>query len=85
MFSNKLIQQRLQKVQSLRQMGINPYGNQVSNNKISIEQFLINNQDIYELENKRDENRNFIVTGRIKFFRLMGKASFIKIEDETNI
>ena len=85
MFSNKLIQQRLQKIQSLRQIGINPYGNQVSSDKISIDWFMTNNQDIYELENKRDENRKFIVTGRIKFFRLMGKASFIKVEDETNI
>ena len=30
---------------------------------------------------KKNENRHFTVAGRIKLFRLMGKASF-KIEDE---
>ena len=37
------------------------------------------------METRRDENRHYIVAGRIKFFRLMGKASFLKIEDESGM
>ena len=36
-------------------------------------------------DSRRDEKRHYIVAGRIKFYRLMGKASFIKIEDESGI
>ena len=43
------------------------------------------NSDIQHLANKRDENRNYTLSGRIKFFRVMGKASFLKIEDESGI
>ena len=43
------------------------------------------NADVEHLENKRDENRHYILSGRIKFFRIMGKASFLKIEDESGM
>jgi lysyl-tRNA synthetase class 2 len=43
------------------------------------------NSDVEHLENKRDENRNYTLSGRIKFFRVMGKASFLKIEDESGM
>lgn len=36
-------------------------------------------------EEQRDEHRHYCVAGRIKLYRLMGKASFIKIEDESGM
>ncbi|MEA3353222.1 MAG: lysine--tRNA ligase [Campylobacterota bacterium] len=84
MFENRYIQQRIEKAEKLRQSGINPYCNQSKRNT-TIEKYLNVNSDIDQLEDKRDEKRVYVVAGRIKFFRLMGKASFIKIEDESGI
>ena len=84
MFTNKFIQQRIAKTENLRNLGINPYSN-ISRRNTTIEKFLNINSDVGKLENKRSENRIYIVAGRIKLYRLMGKASFIKIEDESGM
>ncbi|MDK2042335.1 lysine--tRNA ligase [Aliarcobacter butzleri] len=84
MFENIYIQQRIEKANKLRENGINPYSNESSRN-CTISKYLNVNSDIFQLEEKRDENRNYTVAGRIKFFRLMGKASFLKIEDESGM
>ena len=42
----------------------------------TISKYLNVNSDLFQTEEKRDENREYTVAGRIKFFRLMGKASF---------
>lgn len=84
MFENKYIQQRIQKADDLREAGFNPYSNE-SNRNTTIEKFNNVNSDIDTKEDKRDENRLYTVSGRIKFFRLMGKASFLKIEDESGL
>ena len=84
MFENKYIQQRIEKANTLREKGINPYANDCSRNT-SIAKYLNVNTDLFQTEEKRDENRHYVVAGRIKFFRLMGKASFLKIEDESGI
>jgi lysyl-tRNA synthetase, class II len=84
LFENKYIQQRIEKAEKLRETGINPYSNESSRNT-TIGKFINVNSDIFQLEDKRDEKRNYIVAGRIKFFRLMGKASFLKIEDESGL
>ncbi len=81
---NKYIQQRIEKANTLREHGINPYANDVSRNT-TIAQYFDVNSDIAAMEEKRDEKRNFTVAGRIKFFRIMGKASFLKIEDESGM
>jgi len=83
-FKNKFIQQRIEKAKQLKEAGFNPYQNQ-SNKNITILQFKDVNSDIQTLDNKRDENRHYIVAGRIKLFRIMGKASFLKIEDENDV
>ncbi len=83
-FENKFIQQRIEKAELLRKEGINPYSNDSQRNT-TIEKYLNVNSDIEEKEDKRDENRHYIVSGRIKLFRIMGKASFIKIEDESGM
>ncbi|MCT7648050.1 lysine--tRNA ligase [Aliarcobacter butzleri] len=84
MFENIYIQQRIEKANKLREDGINPYSNESSRN-CTISKYLNVNSDIFQLEEKRDESRNYTVAGRIKFFRLMGKASFLKIEDESGM
>ncbi|BAK72671.1 lysine--tRNA ligase [Arcobacter sp. L] len=84
MFENNYIQQRIEKAEKLREAGINPYSNESSRN-CTIAKYLNVNSDILQIEEKRDENRNYTVAGRIKFFRLMGKAAFVKIEDESGM
>ena len=84
MFENKYIQQRIEKAEALKELGINPYAND-SKRELSIQDYLNKNSDIFDVETKRDESRNFTIAGRIKFFRLMGKASFLKLEDESGI
>ena len=84
MFDNKYIQQRIQKADLLRESGFNPYSNESKRNT-TIEKYNNVNSDIESKENKRDENRIYTVAGRIKFFRLMGKATFLKIEDESGL
>ncbi|MFK2823455.1 lysine--tRNA ligase [Arcobacter sp. YIC-80] len=84
LFENKYIQQRIEKADKLRDLGVNPYANNSERNT-TISKYLNVNADIFNHEDKRDENRHYTVAGRIKFFRLMGKASFLKIEDESGI
>ena len=84
MFENKYIQQRIEKADRLRELGVNPYANDSKRNT-TISKYLNVNTDIFQMEDRRDEHRHYTVAGRIKFFRLMGKASFLKIEDESGI
>ncbi len=83
-FDNKYIQQRIEKAEALKAAGINPYANDSERNT-TIEKFRFVNSDLLQAEQKRDENRRYCVAGRIKFFRIMGKASFLKIEDESGM
>jgi len=84
MFSNEYLKQRMAKADRLKENGINPYGH-FAKRDTKISKFLEENKNIENLENKRDENRVFTVAGRVKFLRLMGKAAFFKIEDESGI
>ena len=83
-FENKFIQQRIEKAKLLKEAGYNPYSNDSKRNT-TVEKYLNVNSDIAEREDKRDENRHYIVSGRIKLLRIMGKASFVKIEDESGM
>ena len=80
MFSSKYIQQRIEKGKALRELGKNPYENRVIRDCYT-SQFIEKFQYVKSTEEKRDENSSCKVIGRIKFLRLMGKASFMKIED----
>ena len=84
MFSNKFIQQRIEKANVLKEAGINPYSNDSQRNT-TVEKFLNVNADIEHKEDKRDATRLYTVSGRIKLLRIMGKASFVKIEDESGM
>ncbi len=83
MFDNIYTQQRIEKAELLRGMGKNPYTS-LSKRDTSAIEFINNNQYIFDLEegNKKSD-KIYTVAGRIKFLRLMGKAAFAKIEDES--
>ena len=84
MFENIYIQQRLQKANNLRANNLNPYRNDCSIN-LSNANFLQQYEYLKskESDEKKQEDCKVWVKGRVKFLRLMGKASFIKIEDES--
>jgi len=84
LFENKYIQQRIEKANILRQKGLNPYANNSARNT-TVSKYLNVNSDLFQTKEKRDEKRHYVVAGRVKFFRLMGKASFLKIEDEAGV
>jgi len=83
-FENKFIQQRIEKANLLKEAGYNPYSNESKRNT-TVSKYLNVNSDIEHTEEKRDEKRHYIVSGRIKLLRIMGKASFVKIEDQSGM
>ena len=80
------IQQRIQKSEKLREIGVNPYANGLTKDLSNLE-FLQNFAYVMDFEegNRKDLNKVVKVGGRIKFVRLIGKAAFIKIEDDSGI
>ncbi len=85
MFDNVYTQQRIEKAELLRQMGKNPYTS-VSKRDTKCAEFMTANEYLLapEIEEKKSE-KLFTVAGRVKFLRLMGKAAFAKIEDESGV
>jgi len=83
-FENKFVQQRIEKANLLKEAGYNPYSNESQRNT-TIAKYLNVNADVEQFEEKRDEKRHYVVSGRIKLLRIMGKASFVKIEDESGM
>src|SRR5215472_12643717 len=67
---------RRQKLQALREKGINPYPNRVQRTH-TIEEVL---EHFDELQTGEED---VILTGRIRLMRDMGKATFAQIEDGT--
>ena len=86
-FNNQYIQERIKKAEKLREEGINPYPNQVKKGTPSA-QFLSECAYVHDIETddmKKDESKKYRLTGRLKFMRIMGKASFAKIEDQDGL
>jgi len=86
-FNNQYIQERIKKSETLREKGINPYPNQIKKGTPSA-QFLSECAYVHDIqtdEMKQDKTKSYTLTGRIKFMRIMGKASFAKIEDEDGL
>ncbi len=73
---NDLVQQRVDKVHQLREKSINPYPIRYRRDHYARE--IIDNF-------KEDEPRTVSAAGRIRSRRLMGKASFVHIEDITGL
>ncbi|MCR6575807.1 lysine--tRNA ligase [Campylobacter insulaenigrae] len=81
MFDNILEQQKIQKAQELRKIGINPYAHFLKK-EMSISQYKEKFFYIKDLENQRDEGVGGILAGRLKLLRIAGKSIFANIEDE---
>lgn len=86
MFENQYIKQRIQKAQDLLDMGKKPYRNDAHKNicNFDFSKTFENLKSLNEGERK-DISSKYWVSGRVKFLRLMGKAAFVKIEDESGI
>ena len=84
MFDNQYIQQRIQKGNSLRDLGINPYSNG-QRRTLSNAEFIARFSNLSSKEEQRDESVSESIVGRVKLERWMGKASFIKVEDESGV
>jgi lysyl-tRNA synthetase class 2 len=61
-------------------MGINPYPHNITKDSTTGE-FKEKFSDVSD----RDETQTATISGRIKFLRIMGKAAFVKIEDESGL
>lgn len=85
-FENQYIQERIKKADKLREEGFNPYPVGIEKGTPSKE-FLDENRDLLERpEGERiAQDRNYRLTGRLKFIRIMGKAAFAKLEDAQGI
>lgn len=80
---NQYVQQRIQKTQELRELGHNPYDNQCERS-IKNTDFLEKFQHLVEHKQSLPHVMESVV-GRIRFLRLMGKAAFVKIQDDSGI
>ncbi len=89
MFSNFYVQQRIKKMELMRQEGFNPYANKTTRT-ISNYNFLnkYNHLKTQSSDDTQDcaQNKEIeSIVGRVRFIRIMGKACFIKIQDESGI
>lgn len=86
MFSNIYIQQRIQKADIMRDSGKNPYANDAVKTISNID-FLDKYRDAKDSNSAREDSNNIkeFISGRVKLVRLMGKAAFVDIEDESGI
>ncbi|BCZ16726.1 Lysyl-tRNA synthetase LysS [Helicobacter sp. NHP19-003] len=82
MFDTPYIQQRLQKADGLRQAHKNPYDNQVQRT-LDNAHFLEKFSDLHTKDEPKDPTSTNALVGRVRFIRLMGKACFLKIEDQS--
>lgn len=88
MFSNIYIQQRIKKSIDIRVSNANPYSNDAKkslNNYELQEKYKDAKDSKLAREDASKNNINEFIAGRIKLIRLMGKAAFIDIEDESGI
>ena len=85
-FDNQYIQERIKKAQQLKEEGYNPYPTNIIQgigSKTFLEKFhYVHEQD---QEEKKDDTQSITLTGRLKFVRIMGKASFAKMEDSEGL
>lgn len=82
MFENQYIQQRLAKAQILKENGHNPYRNDATKT-IDNATFTQKYSYLKESEEKKALEQNYFITGRVKLLRLMGKACFVNIQDDS--
>lgn len=89
MFSNFYIKGRIEKADLLRELGKNPYSNN-AHKDLSNATFIAKYESTAldseaAAQDSATHAINDFVAGRVKLVRLMGKAAFIDIEDESGI
>lgn len=84
MFSNTYVQQRIKKLHLMHEEGLNPYGNTLTRT-ITNQDFLTKYQNLYNTDTPHNPQVKESIVGRVRFIRLMGKACFLKIQDESAI
>jgi len=77
--TNKLIRQRAEKLDQLREMGVNPYRNDFKPTHFAAK--IIEKYDSSSAEELEALDCEFKVAGRIVALRNFGKAAFVKIQD----
>lgn len=91
MFSNQYIQQRIKKAALLRENGLNPYDNKAKRSITNAEflqkySYLKEQSSLDSAESGESKSQSIeSIVGRVRFIRLMGKACFVKIQDESGI
>ena len=78
---NDLIAQRRQKLQNLRDEGINPYPNDFTPDTLTSE--IIDSYGDMNKDQLSEVTDSFLLAGRIMSKRVMGKAAFINIQDRS--
>jgi lysyl-tRNA synthetase class 2 len=78
---NDYVKTRIDKLARLRELGKNPYENRVKRD-LSLAKFREKHARLIEGA-ERDESAIYNVTGRVKLLRVMGKAAFVTIEDQS--
>ncbi len=84
LFEDQYVKLRIEKGETLKQNGKNPYSNHTDRNMQNSE-FKEKYSYLENEEEKKDTTKKGTIAGRIKFLRHMGKAAFAKIEDESGI
>lgn len=79
--SNKLIKQRIEKLNNLREMGVNPYPNDFKPTHTAAE--ILREHGAVSAEELAVMDLVFKVAGRIIALRKFGKAAFVQIQDRT--
>lgn len=84
LFEDQYVKQRIEKGETLKESGINPYSNK-TNRTMATTKFVKTYEYLKEQEEKKEPEKEGTITGRIKFLRHMGKAAFAKVEDENGV
>lgn len=79
--SNEFVKQRIQKIESMKELGLNPYKAYIKK-EISVDKFIKKFEYLETEEERELKDEIHSVVGRVRFIRLMGKAAFMHIEDE---
>lgn len=80
-FNTQFEEQRIQKADELRNLGINPYPHFLKKD-MSIKEFRDKFEYVKDLEEKRVSDE-VTISGRLKLKRVAGKSTFANIEDES--
>ena len=90
MFENSYVAQRIKKAQDLRERHINPYDNTLTRTKtnqsfLDTYAYLLQEDNEASTDSRQTPQSVESIVGRIRFIRLMGKACFVKIQDESAV